>query len=132
MEKCECYHITEEARYLTEFEQGVRFATTGKRISKEIIKVARCWGTKECDECICGGDQTKCDFYADVRKEAAEKEKSEPKFGEWISVRRQEPPTNKEILVRTNKGKIFTYSLGIGEGFGDVTHWMPLPEPPKK
>lgn len=135
MVKCNSYHITEETRFLTEFEQGVRFAKTGKRITKEKVKVAYCWGTKNCEECKCEGDRRKCDFYPENRKSenVAKYEKEHaPKFGEWISVGQQEPPTNKEILVRTNKGKIFSYSLGDGEGFGDVTHWMPLPEPPKE
>lgn len=68
--KCDCYHVEKEARYLTDFEQGLRFAMTGKRIKKELVEVAHCWGTKECDECSCGGDRSKCDFYPEVRKEA--------------------------------------------------------------
>lgn len=27
-----------------------------------------CWGTRERDECRCGGDTTKCDFYPEKRK----------------------------------------------------------------
>lgn len=74
---CECYRITEETRYLTDFEQGIVFAKTGKRISKEKVKVAHCWGTKECEECKCGGDRSKCDFYPEVRKEAEKEQKIE-------------------------------------------------------
>lgn len=29
-----------------------------------------CYGTKEREECICGGDRRKCDFYEDVRRRA--------------------------------------------------------------
>lgn len=29
-----------------------------------------CWGTREREECSCGGDQRKCDFYEDVRRRA--------------------------------------------------------------
>ena len=50
MIKCSCYHITEETRYLTDFEQGVRFEKIGKRITKEKVKVAHCRGTKDCEE----------------------------------------------------------------------------------
>lgn len=36
-EKCGCYHIVH-----------------GKNV---------CYGTKECEECVCGGDRKNCDFY---------------------------------------------------------------------
>lgn len=36
----------------------------------------RCWGTRECDPCSCGGDETKCDFYPEKRKAASKKEKN--------------------------------------------------------
>lgn len=29
-----------------------------------------CLGTRECEECLCGGDESKCDFYPEKRKEA--------------------------------------------------------------
>lgn len=31
-------------------------------------KIGVCWGTKECEACSCGGDESKCDFYEDKRK----------------------------------------------------------------
>lgn len=33
-------------------------------------KIGVCWGTKECESCSCGGDESKCDFYEDKRKKA--------------------------------------------------------------
>ena len=33
-------------------------------------KMGVCWGTKEREACSCGGDESKCDFYDDVRKRA--------------------------------------------------------------
>ncbi len=27
-----------------------------------------CYGTKECEECTCGGDKSKCNFYEKERK----------------------------------------------------------------
>ena len=138
MVKCNSYHITEETRYLTEFERGMRFATTGERITKEKVKVAHCWGTKECEECKCGGDRLKCDFYADVRKEARE-ELHTPKFGKWISVEDELPPKGINVIVCTTSRNIaIDYRYGNSEDVGrtefrySVTHWMPLPEPPKK
>lgn len=40
--KCECYH---------------------ERYGKSL-----CWGTKEMEECSCGGDESKCNFYPEKRK----------------------------------------------------------------
>ena len=39
MEKCECWHC------------------------------GTCWGTRECEECSCNGDESKCNFYPEKRKE---------------------------------------------------------------
>lgn len=36
-------------------------------------KIGVCWGTKECEPCSCGGDESKCDFYEDKRKKATPK-----------------------------------------------------------
>lgn len=36
-------------------------------------KIGVCWGTKECEACSCGGDESKCDFYEDKRKKATPK-----------------------------------------------------------
>lgn len=32
--------------------------------------IGECLGTKECEECKCGGDQKKCDFYEYIREHA--------------------------------------------------------------
>lgn len=37
---------------------------------------AECWGTKERELCSCNGDQTKCDFYPDVRAKAKKNRES--------------------------------------------------------
>jgi hypothetical protein len=63
--KCNCYHTQQKTRYT--YNQF-----TGSPISHD-IEVGVCWGTKEADECNCGGDETKCDFYPQVR-ETAQKE----------------------------------------------------------
>ena len=31
-------------------------------------KTGVCWGTKECEACSCDGDESRCDFYEDLRK----------------------------------------------------------------
>lgn len=58
MEKCDCYHEEYEiAGWLGPYEQI-------RKLRK------RCNGTRERDECSCGGDRTKCDFYPEVREKA--------------------------------------------------------------
>lgn len=70
MEKCSSYEEIEIERTLTDFEQGICFAKTGKRVKRTKEIRCRCTGTKECEPCKCGGDRTKCDFYSEVREEA--------------------------------------------------------------
>ena len=148
MKKCDCYHITAKKYYTYN-------KLTGAAISHE-RKVGECWGTKECDECNCGGNRSKCDFYEDVRKEALK-----PKFGEWISVDDKLPEIetanikeysrhySKSVRVlcvcKQKSGKVMVKE-GYYETSSDgtriywkipgsidlVTHWMPLPEPPKE
>ena len=42
-----------------------------------------CYGTKECEECSCGGDKSKCDFYDYIRKQA-DQEKLSTKINDSI------------------------------------------------
>ena len=145
MVKCKCYRITKEAKYLTEFEQGVLFAKTGQRTTKEMVEVSRCTGTKECDICSCEGDRRKCDFYPENRlpENVAKYEKEHaPKCGEWISVEDYLPPINEWVIVYPALLPKTDMKMAYRDGDGmftddyydflGVTHWMPLPEPPKK
>ena len=70
-------------------------------------------------------------------------------MAEWISVKDRLPERNKLVLVRavsTARGGNITF-VGAYDGFWflqtaadtigltiqyDITHWMPLPEPPKE
>lgn len=63
---------------------------------------------------------------------------------EWISVKNKLPPSGKSILVHnqhfehssirmafmTSRGYYDAYECGCGMKLDNVTHWMPLPEPP--
>jgi hypothetical protein len=54
-EVCRCFHEQDRIR-------GWENAST-----PILEKITVCWGTKEADECSCGGDKAKCDFYPDKR-----------------------------------------------------------------
>ena len=64
MKKCDCYHLRKAIRY-------TYHPLSGRPIPHD-AEVGVCWGTRECDECNCGGDRTKCDFYPEVREKANE------------------------------------------------------------
>ena len=63
--KCSCYY--EEAR---KCHDPLDFMPSYK-------KVPICCGTKEREECTCGGDESKCDFYPEKREAAKDKVKAE-------------------------------------------------------
>lgn len=63
MKKCDCYH--EEYEIVGWFSPDDPICKLRKR----------CNGTKERDECSCGGDRTKCDFYPEVREKAKQESK---------------------------------------------------------
>jgi hypothetical protein len=74
----------------------------------------------------------------------------EPKHGEWIDINDQFPHfnVNRNVIVympmayisvgvetvyNDGNGKsCFSKGWNKGDGQHEVTHWMPLPEPPKK
>lgn len=121
MKKCECWHKG----------HPVFHGASGQ-----------CYGTRECDPCDCGGDESKCDFYPEKRKAAMK-----PEFGKWISVKERLPVKQFRVIVRTGHNLVTTgwrsYNVDARGGelwevdgahnyHNDVTHWMPLPEPPKE
>lgn len=66
---------------------------------------------------------------------------SEPRFGEWVSVEDKLPEDRHWVLVfdtgyaTPKKAKYkegFFVFDGSCENSIEITHWMPLPEPPKK
>jgi hypothetical protein len=52
---------------------------------------------------------------------------------QWISVKDRLPKLGTVVLVAKDIGSVNTTYFGVN-GFRDeqVTHWMPLPEPPKE
>ena len=85
-------------------------------------------------------------YYYDPRdcfEEGAEWADANPKSS-WISVNERLPPEEKDglsikVLVISNKNKITfsRYDYDVGGWISSVldiefTHWMPVPEPPKR
>ena len=69
IDKCGLYHTCTKTTYLD--PATVKYLT-GKwpENNGEIeSEVGVCWGTREQEECNCGGDKSKCDFYDYVRNE---------------------------------------------------------------
>ena len=51
---------------------------------------------------------------------------------EWISVKDRLPDVGKFVLIYNEiNGVLLDYHDGATFGYYDVTHWMPLPQPPK-
>ena len=134
MKKCDSYHTQTKRKY--EYHP-----ITGEPTGYD-VKVGVCWGTKETDQCSCGGDRTKCDFYPEVREKALKE--CQPNFGEWISVEDRLPENCQEVLVyrgqHSDLMNVYTYmgndswedDYGYWSRTEDegITHWMPLPSPP--
>jgi hypothetical protein len=120
---CSCYHA--ERNFLGEI--GV------------------CWGTKECEACLCGGDESKCDFYEYKRERATSKTANAQHIYEkyaWIPSKERLPDKTGDYLAvingdaheayYDNKSNIWLDPVEEWEDWTRfVTHWMPLPETPK-
>lgn len=64
-------------------------------------------------------------------------------MSEWISVETEKPKDGEYVQVYLGYGRqavcryssvgdLFYCSVRLGRSNGGVTHWMPLPEPPKE
>ena len=57
---------------------------------------------------------------------------------EWISVKNVKPEVHVDVLLLYSDGRVDVDCRYATDGFlmevvhGPVTHWMPLPEPPKE
>lgn len=74
--KCECY------------EEREMYNPISLSLYSDIKLIGICNGTKERDECSCGGDRAKCDFYPEIREKAKQlsmkqRDKKELEFYRW-------------------------------------------------
>ena len=88
--KCDCYHTQQKTRYT--YNQF-----TGSPIPHD-VEVGVCWGTKETDECNCGGDETKCDFYPEVRVKAKKELKKQKEIESRVQVVRCKDCKHSKII----------------------------------
>ena len=63
MKKCDYYDLKPVSRHI--YSQH-----TGELLNTQHGFVGVCLGTKEREECSCGGDREKCDFYPEYRKKS--------------------------------------------------------------
>lgn len=99
MTKCNCYcvGIRPEPRY----NQYTR-----DYVGSVDVKYEYCAGTKQQDECSCGGDRTKCDFYPEIREKAVKEEKFiDNSVGVYNSVK---------VYIDDDGATIFKYVDGTG------------------
>lgn len=106
-----------------------------KREVKEHCKKLIDEGVKEVDVVDIAAKIVK---LVDAQTEFSENESAHT--GRWISVRDRIPPDQEEVLVCTlAKNGVQNIDKGywdidrfIHRGRSQVTHWMPLPEPPEE
>ena len=93
---------------------------------------------EECNEadCLTPVLRTAADL---IEQQAAKIKELEEKIPRWIPVTEKIPPDQEEVLVQTrSKNGVRNVDSGywaidhfIHRGRAEVTHWMPLPEPPE-
>ena len=112
--------------------------------TEQIVKSLRACGCGRCDDCACIQENVSCKEKnleaADlIKQQEARITRLEAKVPRWIPVTEKIPPDQEEVLVQTrSKNGVRNVDKGywaidhfIHRGRAEVTHWMPLPEPPE-
>ena len=73
---CDCYEVTKERHYPTEYEKGYYYGKTGEKLTCITEQVSRCLGTKDRETCTCGGYKSQCNFYKEEFMEEFENDKN--------------------------------------------------------
>ena len=84
MERCECYHY------------------------------GTCWGTREREECTCGGDTTKCNFYPEKRKEKKTMNTAEM----WLNAQEDGMCYEAIMSQSINEELFYQKNHGLFDGYG--------------
>ena len=122
--------------------------------SEELIKALRFCGKHECITCPCDIDecsQMVYDAANQIERDQKELAALREKVTQWISVEDRMPDTvpcdagteySEAVVVWTNGNKAmiavwdgidWICPCDFWEAWGEeITHWMPLPEPPKE
>lgn len=70
--KCECYIEWPAHKQVSDFVRGYVYGRTGRELKEtDTYLQGYCLGTREVEECTCGGDPRKCNFMP-MRKLYAE------------------------------------------------------------
>ena len=88
MKKCSCW----ETSFKTRYGDGFNYS----------IPIQICNGTKERDECYCNGDESKCNFYPEKRKENKIMNTAEM----WIKAQ-EDGHCYEMIMPQSNSDEIF-------------------------
>ena len=111
---------------------------------KLIKSLERCASGGKCNGCYCHDECEGTTNAAMIKARDLLREQRktinelEARKAEWISANDRPPEKAGDYLVSTKSGFVWTYffrpSIGWYDSSGyladDVTHWMPLPEPP--
>ena len=93
MKSCNCYEIR----------------TGWDSLFGSIVEYGICLGTKECAECNCEGDESKCDFYPEKRKKVNEIMKTAEM---WLAAQK-----DGKTYVSEDAEAIYSRKLGLVEKY---------------
>lgn len=129
-EVCKYYEQAEKKLSMKELVEGLR--TCGKA---NLCHGCPAYSIPE-EKCATALKEQAADM---LEKLAAEKDANNP---EWISVKDRLPEENVVVLICVDNGRCKEVKVSGLTGFGwmlfdknknkEVTHWMPMPEPPKE
>ena len=101
MEKCECWE-----------EKEVIMGYYHDYPMKKVKQI--CNGTRECEECTCDGDESKCNFYPEKRKESKSMNTAEM----WIKAKEDEMCYEAIMSQSTNEELFYQKNHGLFDGDG--------------
>lgn len=97
--KCDCY--------ATMFRREYAYSpTTGQPVAAYDHEIGICNGTRERDECDCGGDRAKCTFYPKYRAQEGSAQFScrRNRYGKYVVCENCTTPCFVNRLIRERKG----------------------------